>query len=565
MAAITLFFASTMFIWSWWMPNHTSPWVTFHAEAVMVMACGLGLLGELLRNPTPMIKVTRLLFASLLMGCIPVVQFALGLIEFAGDVWIVCAGILAFLLAQIFGQVLAQRLDLGVFFDALVGLLIAASLGSIGVQLYQWLELTGLGIFATDLAPLHAPYANLAQANHLASLLFWGLIGVLYWYERRRIAGLGLVLSVLFFEWGLVMTASRTVWLNMAVLVCMLWLLRRRSDLRMGSPIMLTGLVGSFIVWVYGWPLLNYVLMLSPGRSLQTMVDAAGPRPVIWRTMLDAISQQPWFGYGWNQGLAVYHHVVVSVPEGVRLFANAHNFVLDLMVWNGVILGFLIFFGMAYWLFTCYRKAKSVPQIYLCLAIFSIFVHAMLEYPLSYMYFLIPLGLMSGALDISFSITPIIDISRKYILLATALVIGLVGMIGYEYLKVEENTRILHWELAKIGTDKIESVAPELRLLTHWQNYLRVARIEAHSGMSPEELHSMAQVVERFPYIALIYELALAYGLNQQPKAAHDTLAWLCHLQTERVCAKKLRDWQAAVQAHPELAAVVLPSTGVTQ
>jgi O-antigen ligase len=560
MAAITLFFASTMFIWSWLMPNHTSPWVAFHAEAVMVMACGLGLLGELLRKPAPVIKVSRLMLASLVVVCIPVVQFSLGLIFFAGDVWILCAGILLFLAAQIFGQLLTQRLDVGLFFETFVSLLIAAGLASVGVQLYQWLELTGLGIFAIDLAPLHAPYANLAQANHLASLLFWGLISMLFLYERRRLGCVGLVLGVLFFEWGLVMTASRTVWLNMAVLVCMLWLLRRRLNLRMGLPIMLASLVVSFSVWVYSWPLLNEVLMLNPGRSLQAMVDAAGPRPLIWRTMLDAISQQPWFGYGWNQGLAVYHQVAESHPASGRLFANAHNLVLDLMVWNGVLLGFLLFGYILWWLFTRYRQIKTVPQAYLWLAIVVIFAHAMLEYPLSYMYFLIPVGLMVGALDASSPRSPIIYFYHKYMMCATVAIFSLVGIIGYEYLKVEENTRILQWEVAKIGSDKIESVAPELTLLTHWQSYLRVARIEAHSGMSPEELQSMAQVVKRFPYIAPIYELALAYGLNQQPKSARDTLAWLCHLQTERVCSKKLRDWQSAVQAHPELAEVTLPS-----
>jgi O-antigen ligase len=558
MAAITLFFASILCVASWWVPNHTSPWVAFHAEAVMVMACGVGLFGELLRQPAPAIKVTRWMLASLVVVCIPIAQFALGLIVFAGDVWIICSGLLVFVAAQIFGQLLARRLDVGLFFEAFVGLLIVAGVFSIGVQFYQWLELTGLGIFAIDLAPLHAPYANLAQANHLATLLFWGLIGVLYLAERRRLGRVGLVIGVLFFEWGLVMTASRTVWLNLAILVCMLWLLGRRLDLRMGRPMMLASLVVPFAAWLYAWPLLNEVLMLSPGRSLQTMA-VAGPRPLIWRTMLDAIIQRPWFGYGWNQGLAVYHQAADLPPMRGRLYVNAHNLVLDLMVWNGVILGFLLFGGIVGGLFVCYRQAKKVPQVYLWLAIVAVLVHAMLEYPLSYMYFLIPVGLMVGALDFVSPNLPVFKLSRKYIFCVAVGIFGLAGMMGYEYLKVESNTRILHWDLAKIGSDTIESVAPDLMLLTHWKNYLHVARIEAHSGMSADELQAMAQSVKRFPYSAPMYELALAYGLNQQPKAASDTLAWLCHLQTERVCAKKLKAWQEAAGLHPELAAVVLP------
>src|SRR5258706_7049937 len=184
MSNITLFFAGLLGIASWLMPNHYPPWLSFHADVLMAGAGLLAFVGEFGLNRGKSQPLPPLTQASLLVACVPLVQALAGVILFAGDGWIVFAYLLGFALAQMLGQALATRLGIDVLSERLAGLFVAASWACVGLQLYQWLRLRGLGEYAIDLAPGHSPYANVAQPNHLASMLFLGVVGMLFLYER---------------------------------------------------------------------------------------------------------------------------------------------------------------------------------------------------------------------------------------------------------------------------------------------------------------------------------------------------------------------------------------------
>jgi O-antigen ligase len=556
MRNISLFFASLFALASWLMPNHYSPWLSFHGEMMMGLALFVVLVPALWGGPGLSLTLPRMVVATAFFALVPLLQNAFGLIRFAGDAWMVMLFLLSFALAQVAGQRLSTRFSIEVFFDVMAGLFVTAAICSVGLQLYQWLGLHGLGVFAVELAPRHPPYANVSQPNHLATMLFLAIVGVLYLHQRAHIRLVATAVAIVFIQFGLAMTASRTAWLLMTLLVVTLLLARRRF-VRNLSVSAIVALSASFLLLLVLWPLLNDLMLLSPGRSFSVQ-SQVGPRPLLWATMLDAIAQQPVLGYGWNQGLVAQDVVVDRHPANGRLISNSHNLVLDLMVWNGIPLGLLIAGLLAMWFWRSWQESKNAVEIYILLAVTGVFLHAMLEFPLSYLYFLLPVGLMMGALD-SERRERMLSVPLGSVSLLGALTALLGAAVVYEYVEVEANTRTLQFEKARIGTDRIQSSAPELRVLTQWSAFLQVARIEPTVGMSPDELARMHEVVERFPYSGIQLTVATADGLNGRSAEAERMLSRLCRLHTKRNCHVQLTAWSQLVEKHPVLKSVQLP------
>ncbi len=558
MSAITLFFGAMLGLISWLAPNHYLPWLSFHAEVLMAAAFLLVLIGELSRSPAARLSISPLIVTTLLLTCVPLLQVWAGLIVFAGDAWMVFEYLLAFALAQMLGQMLTRRLGVNAMFEGLSALFLAASMACVGLQLIQWLRLPGLGIFSIDLAPGHSPYANVAQPNHLASMLFLGIVGLLFLYERGRVRGAAAAAVYLTLAFGLVMTGSRTAWLTVGLSSVGLWIACGRSPLQIGR-LRIVGAALAFLLLLLAWAPLNDLLLLSQGRTFAVQ-SQVGPRPLLWATTLHAISLQPWFGYGWNQGLVAQSRVIELFPAGGRLISSSHNLALDLVVWNGVPLALGLCALLGWWFLKHVRASRSPAQVCLLAAVGGVFVHAMLEFPLSYAYFLLPVGLMMGAMDALVPARFALAWPRAASWALTSVAGVLLAAIIYEYVEVESNTRTLQLEMARVGTHKIVSQAPTLTLLTQWGAYLRLARIEPQPGMDPADLAWMETVIERFPYAHAQLNVAAAHGLNGHPDASHRMLAKLCSLHTRKRCMQQLQDWRELVTTYPQLAAVALPT-----
>jgi O-antigen ligase len=557
-ATVSLLFAALFGVVSWLTSNHSLPWLSFHAEFMMALAFTLALLGEVGQRPKRPDALAPLTVATLVVALVPLGQVATGLIRFAGDGWMVFAYLLGLALAQWLGQRLAWRWGLAQTTEVLAGLFLAGSVVSVGLQIYQWLQLLTIGLFAVQMAPFGTPFANFAQPNHLATALFLGLAGLLYLFERRRVGGAVAAAATIFLLFGMVMTGSRTAWVAIALLVPALALARRRLALR----VPLTGALGLgavFFVLVSAWPVLNELMLLAPGRTLDNQVQA-GPRPLFYATMLDAVSRHPWVGYGWNQGLVAQSTVLDDHPAGGRLMGNSHNTVLDLMVWNGVPLALGITGLLVWWGWRHLRACRDATALFLLTALGGVAVHAMLEYPLSYAYFLLPVGLMMGLLEAAAPSRWQFPLPRGVGIFAAGSAAGLLAVITIDYLEVEANTQVLAWEVARIGTGRITSQAPDVMMLTQWREYLAYARVEPRAGMADADLARMGNIVARFPYSSALRQYAVANALNGRPEVARDTLVRLCKLHSAMRCRNELLLWTEQLRSGATpLAAVPLP------
>lgn len=536
-----------------WLPaNHYWPWLSAIQDglALALTAAAALLMSVQARVPRPWALAIALAAATV------ITQWAAGVILFGGDALMVLIYLGAFALALALGSGLPQIAG-GI--DALAGGLLFAALVSVAIALVQWTGALSLGIYAADLPPGARPFGNVAQPNHLCTLIFLGLCGALIWRETGRLGGAVFWLTASFLLFGMAMTVSRTGWLQMAALLALVATRGRRLSLRTRWPQAL-GLAAILTIATVLWPLLNHALLLAGGRGATEQIEG-GVRFALWRALADAVGRHPLAGWGWQQVTLAQQAVALDHPPIQRQFEHSHNIVLDLLIWAGIPVGAAIAALAALALYGLVRGLRDGRALWLVVAVAGVLMHAMVELPLEYAYFLVPTGAALGAAQALGAPRPGLHVPAWLLRGAGALFLAAVVAIGVEYFRAEQTFRIVRLESAHIGTTRVGSDAVELHLLTQLGAYLEFMRTEAHPGMSAGELERMRRVAARFDFPPAMLRYALAAGLNGDPVGARQTLARLCSIHLPARCNEARASWRAAQERYPVLAGIHVPAT----
>ncbi|HEY9209727.1 Wzy polymerase domain-containing protein [Acidovorax sp.] len=488
-------------------------------------------------------------------------QIATGKLLFFGDALIAALYVGLWLAAVLTGGLVASIAGRSEDLHALTMAWLFAALLSVGIGLVQWTGALSLGIYGAEMPPGGRPFGNVAQPNHLCTLCFLGLCGLLWVHQHQKVSSATLWLGAGFLLLGMVMTQSRTGWLQIGLLVVWGLAMRTRAGLRI-TRLQLLMLGAVFASGVVLWPAVSDALLLSTGRSIGDQMQA-GARLPFWWSMLDAVGREPLWGYGWQQVGAAQQRVALDHPSVGTMFEHSHNLVLDLLLWNGLPIGGLIVATLAWWFIAHIRACRDARVVWLLAAVGGVFLHGMLEFPLEYAYFLIPVGLAMGAID---GLSPLglasFRVPRWVALSFTALLGAVFVGVATDYLKAEENYRTLRMESARIGAEGIVTPAPELRLLTQLGAFLQFARMEATPGMEPEQVNWMRKVSERFGYPPVMFRYALAAGLNGQPEVAQQTLARLCRIHEPQRCVEAYEGWAVLQGRYPQLPPFAIGKAG---
>ncbi|MBL8306421.1 MAG: O-antigen ligase C-terminal domain-containing protein, partial [Rubrivivax sp.] len=441
--------------------------------------------------------------------------------------------------------------------DALaLGLLAGASL-SVFIALAQWAGGPSLPFFTADLPRGGRPFGNLAQPNHLCSAAFLGLCGAAVLHESGRLGRLAFWACALYLVLGMTITGSRAGWLQLLLFVLALAALGARTGARLRTRDGLALLV-AYALAVWAWPQLNQFLLNFGGRDPGAQMEG-GVRVPYWLAMLDAIGRAPWAGYGWQQVAAAQWAVALDHPPLGHLFEHAHNVVLDLLLWTGVPVGGALVLAAAWALLAPLRHLRDPRALGLSVAALGLVAHGLVEYPLEYAYFLLPMGVALGAAHALSPGQRDLRLSAPVLRGGAVLLTAVLGVVAVDYLEAEQNHRLLRLESARIGTVKIESVAPELRVLDQLQAFLAFARTEARPGMGADQLAQMSRAARRWPIPPVMLRHALAAGLNGQPEEARQTLARLCRMHSRERCRELGPAWAALQHRYPAQLSGIAP------
>ena len=548
---------------AWLLPNHYPPWTNFHSEFMAFLAIGCLML-SLFKHSHNSFSVPVISVAVLLLVAIPWLQFAGGIVFFAGDAVMSAfysAG-LAFAIVsaysfskQCFGS------DNNTWLLPAHAVLTAASVSAL-LAVLQWLSLTDsftTFVAVTDIGD--RAMANLGQPNQLGTLLLMGLLALVLMFELVKISQLLLNLGGVFLTWAIVLTESRTALLSALVIAGFLFY-KIRARRVLGSPLRLQN--KHVVLWlalyfaaVLSLPFLNSALLLAGDRQIDLLNNNG--RFVIWLQTLQAIYESPWAGYGWNQTSVAQADGALYVP-GNLTFTNAHNIILDLLVWVGLPLGLVISVGFGYWLLTRVRLVKTAGAIYSMAMLLPFLVHSMLEFPFAYAYFLLMAGLLIGIVESDCLKARCFVVSKPLAAFGLAFMTAIGGYSAYEYLQIEEDYRVARFENLKVGRTPKDYVQPDILIHTQLAAMLAALRQPAVPNMTSEQVERLRKVSLRFGARSMVYRYAVALGLNGQPAAAARQMLILRAMFGQRAYELfKLELRQLQAEKYPELAAVVLP------
>jgi hypothetical protein len=186
----------------------------------------------------------------------------------------------------------------------------------------------------------------------------------------------------------------------------------------------------------------------------------------------------------------------------------------------------------------------------------------MLEFPLEYTYFLLPLGLMIGVLDAAQPTPGALKVSRAAVVALVALGAVAMAWIGVEYRMAERSLEQVRMERNRVGFAR-DSRAPDLMMLTQLREFLRFLRVRYTAPATAEELEWMRRVVAHYPSDGNQLALAVAAATNGRPDIASDALTRMCRMVPPLRCDEALTTWRAMTGSSPALAAVSLPTVAL--
>lgn len=538
---------------AWLMPQHYLPWLAAHQDVAVLGVLALaGLLAPQPRLPGGAWG-WAVAIALLSVG----LQAAAGQIHFRADALMVALYLLALGGSIGLGQSLASGPSLDRFAAPLVWAMLCAAILSVAVGLMQLTETDGLPLPVAVLLPGDRPYGNFAQANQFSSAVFLGLCALLWLRETGRLGAGPFWLVCAYLLLGIAMSGSRTGLLQVAGLSVVAAFQRRTSSSTVVHLRQTILMVAALALLHFGWSSFLEIARLSGGRSIAEAAST-GVRPQIWAMAIDAIHQQPWTGYGWQQIPAAQAAVALQHVELRRYFDHAHNLVLDLWLWAGLPMGTAIVAAAACGLWQQRPSVVSPPKRWLLAAVGGLFIHAMLEYPLAYAYLLVPFGLLIGLSSFQRAECALPAWETRTVRLAYAGFAFALAVVAADYLRVEQDYRAVRMESA-FGPRQITTEMPDLVVLDHLQAYLRFIRTPARAGMSATELDDFEAVARRYAHPPVLLRLALAQGLNNQPALAAATLRRLCAMHTSDRCAEGVEAWRVLQVRHPVLKSIAGP------
>lgn len=523
------------------LPNHYKPWVSFHQEFLSFLGfLPFTLLILLNRNNSSRSGLTPLNLVLLLALPLLALQKYLGIIPYNGDAWLYFFYIsVASITIKIFSTRPIQKTDWLIFWSALL----FSGIISWGIMLHQIFSLELLQIFAIEIKPGDRPYANLAQPNHLSTLLVLSCIGTLYLYSKNKIQTITCVIALIAISQGIALTQTRTVFLTLLVISGSVFISNKSLDLNLEKKLIF--LIFLFVIlWTFINPLIYQSII---GQDTETALSRPlnNVRLIFLEQSILGVLNHPWLGYGFGQIPAAQIDTINSVTASKESFTiSFHNIFADIFVWTGIPFGIIFSTALAFALIFAFKNIKTQEDFTALLGTIAIGTHAILELPIHYAYFLLPTCLFLGHL---LHKTPIhkknIESSLQIMWIALYTVAIFIGFkIFQEYFFWEKKWEQTNYKISKFEIhEKIQP--PKHIILDHLNDLNWLRELDATQNLSIADLDRAEKTIKRNPTPSEILKYATMLSLNGDSEKASHYLEVVCGIYPERVCKSVMTEW----------------------
>lgn len=534
---------------SWLLPNHYPPWTSFHSEIWAAFILLVVSLGVLARGKEDVIWTWPALF--ILAACfIPWAQLGAGEIYFSGTAWIHSVVLFGLFIAFFVGYQW-ERIRKNQCIDFLFLAIGIASVVSVCLQIYQWLGFEG-GTWIIN-SSRERPFANLGQPNQLGSLLLLGVLAVLWGCIRgafNHFIGASLV-ALLFY--GVALTQSRTALLNAAVLFLALgvWAQVKSQN---KFKWLIVGYAIYFVALFFALPQL-----FTPSAATFSERASSEPRALIWYAFWEAFSKAPLSGYGWGQIASAQIEIASPAHFLGGIYTQAHNLILDILLWNGALVGGAIILGALFFCKKISHIANQLDSLLLILFLGVLLGHSMLEFPLHYAYFLFPAGMVGGVVAYSARIPQLFSTPVIFMMPVFLISFVVMAITASDYLKIEHSYYLLRAELAKIKTEE-QGMPPDVIALTQMRELIAFARFNGRPDMPRSELEWMQRVAKVYPSPNNFRKVAIALALTGDSVGSQKWLGYVCNVFSVKDSSIIHDVWDEHAKSNQLIAQVAWPT-----
>ncbi|MEM5327480.1 Wzy polymerase domain-containing protein [Paraburkholderia sp. JHI2823] len=543
--------------------NHTYPIPTFYAEFValtlyVLVAAATLMLVRPARSgggfASPTVALVPLFFGLLLI----VQTFALPLAEPSMN-WLGAGYLLAAFLATHAGYTISRA---RLMQSALVWGAFALQIGGLFAVFSQVIQLFHLETKVTPLVVAYnitvdrRPFGNMAQANHLASYIAFAMAGAMYLVQTRRLNPLLWGVLTAIYSGGLALTVSRGPWLQMGVIfVAGLWIALTgcRTEAGEGRGASADGLASAalsgrkaaglrawlipvlLLVLFFGmnafvrWANIRYNLDLAQSAA-ERMKDASqiAPRLALWRYGWTMFKSHPVLGVGWGD-FPVHQFELVRSLGGVEIANNAHDIFLDLLAKTGLVGLGIVVIGLVTWFVRALRVPHTAERVFGFMLIGVLVMHALVEYPQQYMFFLLPAMFVFGLLETKpLSVVP----PRVALGVYAVVVFGAIAAL-YPVLRDYNRAEVLYY-----GQHPARDYgADPSRLFGAWGDYGMATLLPMNAASLSSKLYAHQRAIALLPGETVLRRYAVLQALDGDTVGAFDTVERL------RIFATELHDW----------------------
>ena len=525
--------------------NHTYPIPTFYAEFTaltlyVLTSAAVVLLVWTERSratfESPAVALVPLLFGLLLIAqtfVLPVAQPSMN--------WLGAGYLLAAFMATHTGYAFSRVKLTETVLRWAAAALIVGGLFAVFCQVIQLFHLetkvTPL-VVAYNITVDRRPFGNMAQANHLATYIAFAMAGAMFLVQTRRLPVIVWTLLSVIYSTGLALTVSRGPWLQMGVIVVAgFWMafaeIRRNPALRRSNrewlvPIAL-GVLFFAMNAVVRWANVRYQLDLDVSAA-DRFKDAGqiAPRLALWKYGWTMFKTHPLLGVGWGE-FPRYQYDLVRTLGGVEIANNSHDIFLDLLGKTGLIGVAIVLLGLVAWLVRVVRAPHTAARVFGIALIGVLVMHALVEYPQQYMFFLLPAMFVFGLLETrSLRLLP----SRVSFGVYVVVVFGGLAAL-YPICRDYNRAEVLYY-----GARPAEQYADDPSFLFRaWGEYGMATLLPMNAMDLDHKLAMHKQALALLPGETVLRRYAVLQALSGDTNAAFDTVARL------KIFSEELHDW----------------------
>jgi O-antigen ligase len=525
--------------------NHTYPIPTFYAEFtaltlyVMTSAAVVLLAWTERRRfefESPTVALVPLLFGLLLVAQTFVLQVAQPSMN-----WLGAGYLLAAFMATHTGYTFSRvRMSEEVLRWAAYALIIGG-LFAVFCQVIQVFHLetkvTPL-VVAYNITVERRPFGNMAQANHLATYIAFAMAGALFLVQTRRLPLILWALLSVIFAGGLALTVSRGPWLQMGVIVVAgFWMafaeIRRNPALRRSNREWLTPVALGVLFFVVNalvrWANVHYQLDLAESAA-DRFKDAGqiAPRLALWKYGWTMFKAHPVLGVGWGE-FPRYQFDYVRALGAVEIANNSHDIFLDLLGKTGLIGLAIVLLGLLAWLVRVVRAPHTAARVFGIALIGVLVMHALVEYPQQYMFFLLPAMFVFGLLE-----TRSLRLVPSRVSFGVYVVVVFVGLAAlYPVYRDYNRSEVLYY-----GSSPAQQYANDPAFLFGaWGEYGMATLLPMNAQDLAHKLAMHRQALALLPGETVLRRYAVLQALSGDTNGAFDTVVRL------KIFARELKDW----------------------